>query len=142
MRLHLFEELGESRVTEILAITYTETPTTADERLRAQAHTVEVDWTRLLLMETMPMLFADGNNDNGQIFHDEAVFRRPAGDQMAEQKSRLWDAIQLGLSRLHASNASDTDRNRVRFGGITPEATPPAPGDTGKPCWRIPKSTS
>jgi hypothetical protein len=131
VRLGFFQELGGSRVSQLQAIPFTETPATANELLRAQAHAVEVKWVRYELSRTLPMLFADGNNDNGQIFHDEAAFRRAADSQLESMRAFLWEEIVVGLGHL-SSSGTVNDQNRHRFGAITPNCSPPAPGDS----WR------
>ena len=137
VRLGFLENLGETRVTDILGTAFTETPLSSDEQARALAHSLEVKWTRYELTYTLPMLFADGNNDNGQIFHDEAAFRRMQQDQLEALRTSLWDEIQVGLSRLEASTEAEA-RNTVRFAAITPDIAPPIPGDTARPPSRYP----
>ena len=132
VRLGFMEELGAPRVAAIVALPFTETPTTTDEILAAVAHTTEVKWTRLELSRVLPMLFADGNNDNGQIFHDEAAFRQAKEDQLESLRGALWEEVVVGISRMQGSTTAE-DRNEVRFAAITPDCPPPAPGDTGRP---------
>ncbi len=137
VRLGILEELDAPRVADIAALPFTSSPLTGDEILRATANMVEIKWVRLELSKSMPMLFADGNIDNGQIMHDEALFRQPRQDQLETLRSELWDEIMVGIDRLRQANSAAQDRNRVRFEAITPACAPPVPGDTGKPGWRI-----
>lgn len=140
VRLGFMEELGSARVAAIVALPFTETPTTTDEILAAVAHTTEVKWTRLELSRTLPMLFADGNQDNGQIFHDEAAFRQAKEDQLESLRGALWEEVVVGVSRMQGSTVAE-DRNEVRFAAITPDCPPPAPGDTGRPRYPLCSTT-
>src|SRR6185436_20608698 len=98
-RLAFYRRLGESRVTELLAISYTVDPTTENGVLRALANSVEVDLVRCELMQRLPMAFMDASGDINKRWNEEAPFRERSpldpGSLLKSLKNRLEEDFQM-----------------------------------------------
>ncbi len=132
VRAGFYRELGAAQVTATLALSFTETPTTNDQILRAVANSTEVKWVRVELMRMLPMAFMDGNADQAQIFQDEALFRDASARQLDQERIRLETEIQQNLDLLRGSEELATE-STIRIDTVAPDCPSPLPGDTRLP---------
>jgi hypothetical protein len=126
-RHEFYLSLGSGRITELLAIAFSESPTTGDEYSRVLANTLEVKMVRVRLMRTMPMIFMDGSGELPQIWQDEGAFREASSFDLRAEMDRLQEEIAIDLSIL-VGDATDSGANRSLV--IEPEVAPPGPFDT------------
>lgn len=135
VRAGFYRDLGKSRIDTLLAISFTETPETNDEILRATASLTEVKWVRSELIRTLPMLFMDGNAQQAQIYHDEAAFRDASQRQLDAERERLLADVRDNLDVLSGDESIGSEVRRIRIGTVEPDYAPPRPGDTIQPYY-------
>lgn len=139
-RQKFYRELGSPRIAELVAMPFTETPTTNDEILRAVANSTEVLIVRCELMRTMPMMFMDGNAQQDQIMQDEALFRDSTSSQLEQMRMQCELDIQQNMDLLAGDQviASETTL-RIATPGVSQPvidistASRPYPGDSVLP---------
>ncbi len=136
VRAGFYRELGSPRVASIQALPFTEDPVTNDQVLRAVANTTEVKWVRAELFRTLPLSFMDGNADQNQVFQDEALFREASQHQLDLERVRLETEIQQNLDLLRGAEDIASEAT-MRVATICPAVTPPLPGDTVIPGFRL-----
>lgn len=98
-RVKIFQALGQTKVTEILALPYVQRPLTQADYMRMLASTVETKMVRAELMRVMPLMFMDGAN-TVQAWQQEAAFREGSFLQTRDELRRLETDIQEGLTML------------------------------------------
>jgi hypothetical protein len=76
VNIGLYERMGDTLVESLKAIPFTQYPTNADQRKRAKAALVEVQWVRAILMARMPTFFADGSETAPEVWNDEGIIRQ------------------------------------------------------------------
>ena len=113
--------LGASRVTTLLALVFTETPTTHDEVLRSIANTTEVLLVRRELLCTLPVAFVDGNKPL-TIFGTEAPFRHLGPSDLQIVKGKLDCEIEENLQILEGSDSIGGEERGLQVAVIEPEA--------------------
>lgn len=113
-RSRLYQRLGADRVTALLAIAYTETPTDQNGALRAMANTCEVKMVRRELMLSLPMLFSGGLGAAGESWSAEAPFRDVGVSDVKELTRLLETDIENALTALAADDAFPTEESSVR----------------------------
>jgi hypothetical protein len=139
-RQKFYRELGGARITVLLAMAFTETPTTDNQILRAVANSTEVLMVRCELMRLMPMMFMDGNADQNQIMQDEALFRDTTSSQLEQMRMQCELDIQQNMDLLAGDEeiASETTI-RIDSPGVSQPvidisaASRPYPGDSVLP---------
>lgn len=111
-RIGFFDHLGVDRVSELLAIAYSENALTEAALERTKANNLEVSWVRLHLLRVLPSLLMDASGVSQQMWNQENAFARTS--DTAKEIERLEAEIAQGLDEL----ASDEDE-----GGTTQVAT-------------------
>ncbi len=132
VRSGFYRELGAPVVTTLLALSFSETPTTNDQIKRAVANSTEVKWVRAELIRMLPMSFMDGNADQAQVFQDEALFRDSSARQLDQERIRLETDIQQNLDLLRGAEDIATE-STIRIHTVAPDCPRPLPGDTRLP---------
>jgi len=97
-RIEFIYALGESRVTAILAIAYTENATTQAALVRTKANNVEASMVRLRLMRELPSLFMDASGAQNQDWNETSPFARR--NDTDKEIARLESEIAEGLAFL------------------------------------------
>lgn len=95
-RIRFYRELGEARVTQLLATPYTDTPSSDDAVLRALAAATEVQMVRCRLMRTLPTTFMDASGDIDHRWNEEAPVRESSvelEDEIVRCEAEILDAL-------------------------------------------------
>lgn len=129
VRLSFVRHLGLSRVTALVALPFSEAPTTENEILRAVANVTEVEWVRFELMRTLPVLFQDASGDKGDIWNREAPFRQSGQSDLKRQADALYATILTNLELLSGDNTDGSD-GAVQGGAMEADTAPPRPFDS------------
>ncbi len=126
-KAQFYRRLGLSRVTTLLAMTYTDTPATQEDVLRIVANEAEVKAVRLHLLDTMPVLFMDNSTQTEEVWNTEGAFR-PGRITLAERE-RLATELEADMALLAGETSLGSE---TTWGGFTlePDCPPPAPGDS------------
>jgi hypothetical protein len=127
-RLRFYRDLGADRTNELVALVYTDQPTTEEEVLRALANTVEVKMVKCQLLRDLPNTFMDASGDVNARWQEEAPTRERGGYDLEEELSRCENEIVAALVDLAAPNAVDCDEVQV-FDG-TPDCQTSFPTNT------------
>lgn len=128
-RLDFYRRLGKARVDFLLAITFTDDPSSEEEVLRALANAVEVKLVRVRLMRTLPVMFADSSGTANKAFNEEAPFREGGISSTDKEIKRIESEIEEDFQMLAAEETQGAEANWRVFDG-SPENTPPRPGET------------
>jgi len=96
VRVHLYTELGAGTVTDILAITPVENPTTADQFNYLRAELLEANWVMYILLSALPVAVYDSfvAEPPAQVWNKEPLTRDIDPDMLEEIRAMLWDEIQ------------------------------------------------
>lgn len=129
VRSGFYRELGAARVAALVALPFSETPTTDDQILRAVANVTEVKWVRCELIRLLPTMFKDGNADATQVFHDEALFRDTTANELDQERLLCMEEIRQNLDLL-AGDEEIASEASLRISSVEPECPSPLPGDT------------
>jgi hypothetical protein len=127
-RLRFYRDLGATRTNELVALPYTDQPTTEDQVLRALANTVEVKMVKCQLLRDLPNTFMDASGDVNSRWNEEAPTRERGGFDLEEELSRCENEIVAALVDLAAPNTLDCDEVQV-FDG-TPDCQTSFPATT------------
>lgn len=127
VRSKLYQRLGTERVTALLAVAYTESPTSQAQATRASANMVEVMMVRRELLLSMPMLFSGGMGAAGEAWNAEAPFRDVGVNDVAAIVRTLDRDIEAGLALLASSDAFPTEDSGLHVTTI------------GAPCGHAPR---
>ncbi len=122
-------ELGAARVAVLVALPFSENPTTADQALRAIANETELKWVRKILIRTLPTLFLDASADQNQIYQDEATWRGSPAGLLEEERLRLCNEIEANMDLLRADETIG-DESEIRISSPQQTAVDPLPGGT------------
>ena len=125
VRIGFYDSLGAPRIAQLLAITYAENATTANQLLRTKANQTEISWVRLHLLQELPSLFIDGSSQVDQDWNDEGLTREANYFDTKEQISKLQLEVEQNLVQL-AEN--ETERPKLTVSVIEPDTTPDAVG--------------
>lgn len=87
-RVNLYQRLGATLVTDVLAIADVDNPTTLDQIRRKAASLVEVEIVRCELVDVMPVMLGDASGDAQQVYNDEGVWRQITPEERIELLSR------------------------------------------------------
>jgi len=126
VRSGFYRTLGVARVAVLLAIPYTDSPTTETSLLRTVATTTEIEWVRYELMRTLPVLFQDASGDALDVWNREAPFRGMGKTSLDKAREALWEMILQNLDMI-AGNEEVGEHGGVQGGDIAPTTTPPRP---------------
>lgn len=134
-RIGLYQRLGTTIVAEMLALSDVDNPTTLSQLRRKACTLAEVEWVRLEVLQTMPVIVADASGDAQQLFNDEGVWRGIDPDEMEALLARIRDGLEellelisnedeLGadssISVYDGSRADDADEVRYPAGSLWP----------------------
>lgn len=129
-RTRIYRALGASRVTQLLAITYSETPTTGQGILRLLAANVEVKIVYCTLLRMLPNAFMDASGDINKRWNEEAPFRERGPSELEQELLRCESEIIADLDELK-DNDLDACPDVLTFDG-TPDCPTPLVGRTLK----------
>jgi hypothetical protein len=119
-RVGFYDALGASRVSTIVAMTYSENPTTTNGITRAKANQTEVSWVRMLLLQELPSMFVDGGGQVGQTWNEEGLTRDASAFDTETQITRLKNEIDGALQELSTSQ----DSPKMKIKTIGPSTSP------------------
>ena len=134
-RIGLYQRLGTSIVTEMLALGDVDNPTTLNELRRKACTLAEVEWVRLEVLQTMPVIVADASGDKDQLYNDEGVWRGIDIDELETLLTRIRTGIEellelilteddlgndLTIRAWDGSRADDADEVRYPAGSLWP----------------------
>lgn len=129
VRTNFIRRLGMPRVTALLAMAFTEAPTTDNDLTRAVANVTEVDWVRWELMRTLPTMFQDASGDKMDVFNREAPFRQSQRSELVSQATDLMERIEQNLVLLAGDHEAQAETS-IQGGVIESDETPPRPFET------------
>lgn len=127
-RLRFYRDLGAARTNELVALPFTDQPTTEDEVLRALANTVEVKMVKCQLLRDLPNTFMDASGDVNHRWQEEAPTRERGGFELEEELKRCEEEIIAALTDLAAPATLDCDEVQT-FDG-TPDCQTSFPTNT------------
>ncbi len=129
VRLGFNDELGISRVAELVALTPNDPAVTEDELTRLRAETVEHLWVRSILMRRLPTLFVEGSGQARKAWNEEGITSSGGDDaDLRREIKALQQQVRDGLARLGSDVAGE-----VNATVILPDETPQRPGDSINP---------
>lgn len=100
VRVGIYRALGAAVVSTLLATTSTLSPITDAELERCTAERVEVAWTRMLLLRSMPVLFKESSSNIQQAWNEEGLARDASARMIADEIERLQADIDTWLGTL------------------------------------------
>lgn len=128
VRVDMFDSargLGQARVTELLAIPYVENATDSTSLSRTRANNLEISWTRLYLLKTMPTLFMDASSVTLEAWNEEPLTRKSDREICKEIELLEKEIIdELGFLQ----ELSEEDLGRVNVTVFCAESPPARPG--------------
>ena len=127
-RLRFYRDLGVARTNVLVALPFTETPTTEDEVLRALATTVEVKMVKCQLLRDLPNTFMDASGDVNHRWNEEAPTRERGSFELNDELARCEQEIVAALVDLAAPETLDCDEVQVIDG--TPDCQTSFPENT------------
>ena len=122
-------ELGSARVAVLVALSFSENPTTADQALRSVANQTELKWVRAVLIRTLPTLFLDASADKSQVWEDEGAFRSTPAGQLDVERERLENDVEINMGLLSAEESIGSEAT-IRLESPQQTAVDPLPGGT------------
>lgn len=132
VRTGFYRRLGGTRVGQLVAITHADDPETDDEILRGIAETTEVNWTFVVLMDRLPMLWMDDSGGAWQQFNEQGTFRKMSRRDMEDLRKRMMEEIEANLDLLAGlTTAGDEGINVGTYGNE--DCPRPRLGDTSFP---------
>lgn len=137
VRVGFYRRLTAETVTTLLAIAYSEAPTTDDEVKRSLANYAEVKWVRKELLRTLPTLFMDTAGKANSLWNEEAGFQRPFQSQINKEIDKLEAEIDDALRVLSGEDGL-RDNDSMNVSTIEPEDEVDYPGATIWPALRAP----
>ncbi len=108
-RLRFYTDLGAARTNELVAMAFTETPTTEDGILRAICNTTEVTLVRCELLRTLPNTFMDASGDVDHRWNEEAPVRERGSFELDEELKRCENEVVDAMVKLAAPNTTNCD---------------------------------
>lgn len=122
-------ELGPARVAVLVALSFNENPTTADQAVRSVANETELKWVRMVLIRTLPTLFLDASADQNQIYQDEAAFRTSPAGLLDDERARLQTEIAQNMDILRADESPGAESD-IQVSSPQQDVVDPLPGGT------------
>lgn len=132
-RVQFYSELGESRVTAILAYTDEENPTSANGLTRSRANSTEAMIVRAALLRTLPVQFKDADATLLQEWNREGLIRGMSSSEIQKEIARLESDILDGLQALQGVEP-ETHGVTATVIGAAKTARPRYPGTGIYPC--------
>lgn len=126
VRVGLYSQLGETRITEILATSLVPSPVTTAQLDRTKAALTETLWVKYLLLLELPLLFMDSSGQTDQVWNEEGLVRDSTPRRVEQMRESLWSRITSLLNELNT---------RKPNGGpyavsLSPVCDPLRPGDS------------
>lgn len=132
------DRLGELQ--DLFDTMATPSPTVDEEVNMAICRVLEVTWTRVILMDRLPMLWMDQSGGDREIYNQEGAFRGLSPTQLRDQMDRMEQQIQDWLNFLLGSEDEleigfttckprCPELGKSLFRRHTPEITDVRPGD-------------
>lgn len=126
VRIGFYDNLGATRVAQIVAFTDSDDPDNDNEITRAKANSVEIKWTRVLLLRRLPSLFIDASGARQTEWNDEAPFVAGPERLLNQEIEKLEAEINAALEELKGE--ADAEDPAVNVSVIGPDETPDLPG--------------
>lgn len=108
-RLRFYRELGAARTNVLVALPFTELPTTEDEVLRALATTTEVQIVRCELLRLLPNTFMDASGDVNARWNEEAPVRERGPQEIEDELRRCENEVAQAMIELADSSGLDCE---------------------------------
>lgn len=108
-RVRFYRELGSARTNTIVALPFTELPTTDDEVVRALANTTEVKMVYCELLRLLPNTFMDASGDVNHRWNEEAPTRERGTFEINDEIKRCEDDITNALQELCEPDIGECD---------------------------------
>lgn len=124
-RVGFYDRLGESRVSQIVAITRGDPPTTADQITRERAELCETLWVKMLLIQALPVLFMEAAGVTQQAWNEEGLTRGLGSKELQKMVDNLQVQIDDYLSGLDSGEA---ETSSLHVSVIGPDTAQPLPG--------------
>lgn len=128
VRTDMYRSLGSQQIDSINQTTFTETPTTDAEVVKAIAASAEISWCRIYLLRTLSPRFLESSAGSRYEWNEAPLLRQQDGFDVAEEIKRLEIDVQSALDILRG----DVDLGEDRRGGgarlVEPKTTPRKPG--------------
>jgi hypothetical protein len=118
VRIGFYKTLGTERVDEIVAIPWTENPSTEDDILRVSAANIEALWLTYLLLPRLPNNFMSSAHLTSQQWNEDPLSRD--SDGMQNYLDALKQQIDSGLADL-VEDPDDYESKTVRASSVGPE---------------------
>lgn len=125
VRLHLYEELGEDLVTDLVALPRVENPTTDDGLRRLRAENIELLWVRMLLMQRLPTFYAQSFGQTRKAWNEEGITREARGSEYKRDLTNLLNEIRDALAHLTGDETGE-----LLAAVLLPDVLPPKPGES------------
>lgn len=128
-RVRFYRALGTSRVNTLLAVSFTEAPTTDDEVMRALAATTEVKMVYCALLRMLPNTFMDASGDVDARWNEEAPVRERTTSELDSELERCENEIKADLQSLE-ENETDPCETEIQTWDGTPDLQTSFPPNT------------
>lgn len=132
-RIYLYQRLGTSIVSEMVAETEVDNPTTLLEVRRKAASVAETEIVRCELLDIMPVMVGDASGNAQQVYNDEGVWRQVTPDEREEILARCRARIEELLELILAEDGLGDDGTIRVFAGGRASDTRRFPGGTAFP---------
>lgn len=133
VRVGFYDRLGASRVSELLLVSYADSPTTDDGMLRLKASETEISWVRMELLREMPVLLMPAAAASQQIWNEDSLTRNADNSLLDKEIVRLQTEIDNALQDLAAGQ--DVEDSSLNICVPAPDTTPARPGDSIRNPW-------
>lgn len=94
VRLEIYQRLSAAVVSDLLAISYSANPTTANEQKRALANLLEIEMVRGVLFRELPTLFMDASGTAREDWNTNGA-NRSQGDRLPYDEQFVDKAVAL-----------------------------------------------
>lgn len=128
-RSYIINQLGATRLGELVAIPYNENTLTEDGALRLRANALEIALVKLELLRSLPVIFMDSAGAKREVWNEEGLARKEEAARK-DEIARLQAEIGEILSELATPVTDPVAAGGIRAETFGPETTPPAPGDS------------
>lgn len=116
-RVYLYQRLGLTTVSEMLAQVEVDNPTTSVQVRRKAATLVEVELVRCELLELMPVLVGDASAEAQQAYNTEGVWRQVTPEERGELLKRCKIRIEELLELIASEDELGEDLSVRTFDG-------------------------
>lgn len=127
-RTELYSRLGATKIGEILAEPFTETPTTDAQLLIALGATTEIKIARRNLFSTLNPLWMEGSGSARHSWNETPLARQQGTREIEAELERLNADIDGALGLLSGAVAIGNDTRGGFVALIEPTDAPPLPG--------------